>query len=99
MHITVVRRATLLSACVAAASLLAFSAVAKPPATEDLVRARSMMFGAEHVDQQTGQVDQGKVMLLRGPRQARVEASSLRARFGRRPGRSVVLQQRCSLSG
>jgi hypothetical protein len=52
----------LLSTCIAATSLVAFSAVAKPPSAADLVRARSMMFGAEHVDQRTGQVDQGLVI-------------------------------------
>src|SRR5439155_2155307 len=47
---------------VTAVALLAFGARAKPPATEDLVRARTLVFGAEHVDQRTGQVDQGKVI-------------------------------------
>jgi hypothetical protein len=53
----------LLSTCVAAAaSLLALSAAAKTPATEDLVRARNLVFGAEHVNQRTAQVDSGKVI-------------------------------------
>jgi len=52
----------LFTSCAAAASLVAFGAVAKPPATEDLVRARTLVFGAENVDQRTGQVDQGKVI-------------------------------------
>ena len=47
---------------VTAVALLAFGARAKPPATEDLVRARTLVFGAENVDQRTGQVDQGKVI-------------------------------------
>ena len=56
--------ARLLSTCVAAAaaSLLAFGAAAKPPATADMVRARNLMFGAENVDQRTAQVDSGKVI-------------------------------------
>jgi L-ascorbate metabolism protein UlaG (beta-lactamase superfamily) len=50
--------------CLAAAALLltTFTAAAKPPAAPDVVRARSMVFGPEHVDQRTGQVDQGKVI-------------------------------------
>ena len=46
----------------AAASLVAFTAAAKPPASEDLVRARTLVFGAENVDQRTGQVDRDKVI-------------------------------------
>jgi hypothetical protein len=52
----------LLAGCVAAASLFAFTASAKPPATADLVRARTLIFGAEHVNQKTGQIDQRKVI-------------------------------------
>lgn len=52
----------LLKICVAAASLLAFAAAAKPPATADMVRARTLIFGAEHVDQRTGQVDPSQVI-------------------------------------
>ncbi len=52
----------LLAGCVAAVSLVAFTASAKPPATADLVRARTLIFGAEHVNQSTGQVDQSKVI-------------------------------------
>src|SRR4051794_38260521 len=52
----------LFTSCAAAASLVAFGAVAKPPGTEDLIRARTMVFGAENVDQRTGQVDQAKVI-------------------------------------
>src|SRR4051812_30404117 len=47
---------------VAAIALLAFGALAKPPATEDLIRARTLIFGAENVDQRTGQVDHDKVI-------------------------------------
>ena len=53
----------LLSTCVAAAaSLLALSAAAKPPVNADTLRVRNLMFGAEHVDQRTAQVDSGKVI-------------------------------------
>jgi hypothetical protein len=53
----------LLSVCAAAATaLLALSAAAKPPATADMVRARNLVFGAEHVNQRTGQVDSGQVI-------------------------------------
>ena len=44
------------------ASLLAFAASAKPPATADLIRARNLIFGTENVDQRTGQVDKDKVI-------------------------------------
>jgi hypothetical protein len=43
-------------------ALLSFGARANPPATEDLIRARTMVFGQEHVDQRTGQVDASKVI-------------------------------------
>jgi hypothetical protein len=52
----------LLSTCVAAASLLAFGAIAKPAGSEDLVRARNLVFGAENVNQRTGEVEPGKVL-------------------------------------
>ncbi len=52
----------LFTSCAAAASLVAFGAAAKPPATDDLIRARTLIFGAENVDQRTGQVDPGKVI-------------------------------------
>jgi hypothetical protein len=42
--------------------LFALGARAKPPAPEDLIRARTLIFGAENVDQRTGQVDHGKVI-------------------------------------
>ena len=41
---------------------LAFAASAKPPATADVVRARQMFFGPEHVDPRTGEVDHGLVI-------------------------------------
>src|SRR4051812_41398094 len=47
---------------VAAAFLLASAASAKPPATADLVKARTLIFGKENVDQRTGQVDKDKVL-------------------------------------
>ena len=47
---------------IAALSLLAFSAGAHPPASPDLVRARQLIFGAEHVDARTGEVDRGLVI-------------------------------------
>jgi hypothetical protein len=43
-------------------ALFALGARAKPPAPEDLIRARTLIFGAENVDQRTGQVDHGKVI-------------------------------------
>jgi len=43
-------------------ALFALGARAKPPAAEDLIRARTLIFGAENVDQRTGQVDRGKVI-------------------------------------
>src|SRR4029079_8799493 len=46
----------------AALALLAFSASADPAASSDLVQARNLIFGQEHVDQRTGQVDHGKVI-------------------------------------
>src|SRR5689334_181806 len=53
----------LLSACAAVATaLFSLNAAAKPPATADMVRARNLVFGAEHVDQRTAQVDSGKVI-------------------------------------
>ena len=52
-----------ISACVAAAAcVLAVTANAKPPANADLVRARTLIFGAENVNQRTGQVDDDKVV-------------------------------------
>jgi hypothetical protein len=45
-----------------AVALSALGARAKPPAAEDLIRARTLIFGAENVDQRTGQVDHGKVI-------------------------------------
>src|SRR5262245_37788664 len=50
------------NACIAAACLVAFSAAAMPPAPPDIVRSRSLVFGAENVDQRTGEVDRGKVI-------------------------------------
>src|SRR5437868_14416193 len=47
---------------VTAVALLAFGAAAKPPASEDLIRARNLVFGTENVDQRTGQVDREKVI-------------------------------------
>src|SRR5256885_10539259 len=47
---------------VTAVLLLAFAANARPPAPEDLIRARTLVFGAENVDQKTGQVDREKVI-------------------------------------
>ena len=43
-------------------ALLSFGSLAKPSASKDLVRARSLVFGAENVDQRTGEVDRGKVI-------------------------------------
>jgi L-ascorbate metabolism protein UlaG (beta-lactamase superfamily) len=50
------------SLAIAVASALSQSAVAKPPAAQDLVRARNLFFGAENVDQRTGEVDKQKVI-------------------------------------
>ena len=52
----------LITSAAAALSLLAFGANAKPPASEDLIRSRSLIFGTENVDQRTGQVDKDKVI-------------------------------------
>src|SRR3954462_9530327 len=53
---------TLSRLAITALVLCAFAARAKPPATEDLIRARTLIFGAENVDQKTGQVDHDKVI-------------------------------------
>src|SRR3954465_4060906 len=47
---------------VTAVALLAFGARAKPPSSEDLVRARTLVFGAENVNQKNGEVDHDKVI-------------------------------------
>jgi hypothetical protein len=47
---------------VTALALLAFGARAKPPSSEDLVRARTLVFGAENVNQKNGEVDHDKVI-------------------------------------
>ncbi len=47
---------------VTAVALLAFAARAKPPASEDLIRARTLVFGAENVNQKNGDVDHDKVI-------------------------------------
>jgi hypothetical protein len=43
-------------------ALSAVGARAKPPASEHLIRARTLVFGAENIDQRTGQVDRDKVI-------------------------------------
>jgi L-ascorbate metabolism protein UlaG (beta-lactamase superfamily) len=52
----------LLSLAVTAVCLAAFGARAVPPASSDLVKARTLIFGEENVDQRTGQVAQDKVI-------------------------------------
>jgi glyoxylase-like metal-dependent hydrolase (beta-lactamase superfamily II) len=52
----------LLSLAVSAVCLAAFGARAVPPASSDLIKARTLIFGAENVDQRTGQVAQDKVI-------------------------------------
>ena len=47
---------------VMALALSSLGVLAKPLVNEDLVRARSMVFGAENVDQKSGQVDRDKVI-------------------------------------
>jgi hypothetical protein len=42
--------------------LLASGVDAAPPASSDLIAARTLFFGAENVDQKSGQVDNQKVV-------------------------------------
>src|SRR3954468_794569 len=42
--------------------LCAFAPRARPAASEDLIRAKTLVFGAENVDQKTGEVDRNNVI-------------------------------------
>src|SRR3954464_8911012 len=53
---------TLSRLAVTALVLCAFAARARPAASEDLIRARTLVFGAENVDQKTGEVDRNNVI-------------------------------------
>src|SRR3954468_12233606 len=53
---------TLSKLAVTALVLCAFAARARPAASEDLIHARTLVFGAENVDQKTGQIDRNNVI-------------------------------------